>query len=249
METGYKAFHRSILERVHLVSDRFGFEPEFTVKVAKVGFRTAEVPFPKVVPTQRGKKITGKKTALPPSGGSSNFHQKNNRTAVASSPLSIKAFDVILYQPEILRTPATSSGSAPILGPPIASRETAGRWEDKQLCVAGPDHHEFATLTVHETWEICLNRFADRRLFAVSTRGQRYDLVRYAEGDVYVRSGKPWLAAEIPRSVCDQQRICVPMVPGSRSLNLSTWWRLFCMRLWRVSSLKGPVGRQEQRPG
>lgn len=44
METGYKAFHRSVLERVHFVSDRFGFEPEFTVKVAKAGFRIYEVP-------------------------------------------------------------------------------------------------------------------------------------------------------------------------------------------------------------
>ncbi len=44
METGYKAFHRSVLERVQFVSDRFGFEPEFTVKVAKAGFRIYEVP-------------------------------------------------------------------------------------------------------------------------------------------------------------------------------------------------------------
>jgi glycosyltransferase involved in cell wall biosynthesis len=44
METGYKAFHRSVLDRVQFVSDRFGFEPEFTVKVAKAGFRIYEVP-------------------------------------------------------------------------------------------------------------------------------------------------------------------------------------------------------------
>ena len=44
METGYKAFHRSVFDRVQLVSDRFGFEPEFTVKVAKAGFRIYEVP-------------------------------------------------------------------------------------------------------------------------------------------------------------------------------------------------------------
>ena len=44
METGYKAFRRSVIDRIHFVSDRFGFEPEFTVKVAKAGLRIYEVP-------------------------------------------------------------------------------------------------------------------------------------------------------------------------------------------------------------
>jgi glycosyltransferase involved in cell wall biosynthesis len=36
MEVGYKAFRRSVLQRVTLVCDRFGFEPEVTAKVAKL---------------------------------------------------------------------------------------------------------------------------------------------------------------------------------------------------------------------
>jgi glycosyltransferase involved in cell wall biosynthesis len=44
METGYKAFRRSVIEKIQFVSNRFGFEPEFTVKVAKSGFRIYEVP-------------------------------------------------------------------------------------------------------------------------------------------------------------------------------------------------------------
>src|SRR5207237_8373847 len=34
METGYKIFRRSVIERLELRDDRFGFEPEFTAKVA-----------------------------------------------------------------------------------------------------------------------------------------------------------------------------------------------------------------------
>jgi glycosyltransferase involved in cell wall biosynthesis len=36
METCFKVFRREVLDEITLVSDRFGFEPEFTVKVAKL---------------------------------------------------------------------------------------------------------------------------------------------------------------------------------------------------------------------
>ena len=44
METCYKVFTRPVLEGLHLRSDRFGFEPEFTAKVARLGVRIYEVP-------------------------------------------------------------------------------------------------------------------------------------------------------------------------------------------------------------
>jgi len=43
METGHKAFRRSLLERISLNEDRFGFEPEITAKVARAGARIYEV--------------------------------------------------------------------------------------------------------------------------------------------------------------------------------------------------------------
>jgi glycosyltransferase involved in cell wall biosynthesis len=44
METGYKVFRRQVLDGMTLKSDRFGFEPEFTMKIAKRKFRIYEVP-------------------------------------------------------------------------------------------------------------------------------------------------------------------------------------------------------------
>ena len=44
METCYKVFKKEILERIKLKSKRFGFEPEFTIKVAKMNCRIYEVP-------------------------------------------------------------------------------------------------------------------------------------------------------------------------------------------------------------
>jgi glycosyltransferase involved in cell wall biosynthesis len=43
METGYKVFRRSVLQRLTLRSNRFGFEPEVTAKVARLRVRIYEV--------------------------------------------------------------------------------------------------------------------------------------------------------------------------------------------------------------
>ena len=44
METGYKVFRTEVIGGMHLKSNRFGFEPEFTAKIAKGGWRIYEVP-------------------------------------------------------------------------------------------------------------------------------------------------------------------------------------------------------------
>jgi glycosyltransferase involved in cell wall biosynthesis len=44
METCYKLFDRRVLAPVHVVSDRFDFEPEITAKVLRQGYRIVEVP-------------------------------------------------------------------------------------------------------------------------------------------------------------------------------------------------------------
>jgi glycosyltransferase involved in cell wall biosynthesis len=43
METGYKVFRAGVLKRLTLRSNRFGFEPEVTAKVARLGCRIYEV--------------------------------------------------------------------------------------------------------------------------------------------------------------------------------------------------------------
>ncbi len=44
METCYKVFTADVLGRLHLRSDRFGFEPEVTAKISRLGCRIYEVP-------------------------------------------------------------------------------------------------------------------------------------------------------------------------------------------------------------
>jgi glycosyltransferase involved in cell wall biosynthesis len=43
METCYKAFRREIIQKVQIEENRFGFEPEITAKVARMGVRIYEV--------------------------------------------------------------------------------------------------------------------------------------------------------------------------------------------------------------
>ena len=43
LEGGYKAFRREVLQQIEIEENRFGFEPEITAKVAKLGCRIYEV--------------------------------------------------------------------------------------------------------------------------------------------------------------------------------------------------------------
>jgi glycosyltransferase involved in cell wall biosynthesis len=61
METCYKVFRAEVLKNIHLKSNRFGFEPEITAKVAKGNWRVYEVPISYAGRTyEEGKKITWK---------------------------------------------------------------------------------------------------------------------------------------------------------------------------------------------
>jgi glycosyltransferase involved in cell wall biosynthesis len=61
METCYKVFRSEVLKGISLKSNRFGFEPEITAKVAKGNWRVYEVPISYAGRTyEEGKKITWK---------------------------------------------------------------------------------------------------------------------------------------------------------------------------------------------
>lgn len=61
METGYKVFRKEVFQDIRIESNRFGFEPEITAKVAKKGFRIYEVPISYSGRSyEEGKKITWK---------------------------------------------------------------------------------------------------------------------------------------------------------------------------------------------
>lgn len=61
METGYKVFKREVLKDIIIESNRFGFEPEITAKIAKKRCRVYEIPISYYGRSyEEGKKITWK---------------------------------------------------------------------------------------------------------------------------------------------------------------------------------------------
>jgi glycosyltransferase involved in cell wall biosynthesis len=44
METCYKVFRREVLDAIELEQNRFGFEPEITAKISRLGYRIVEAP-------------------------------------------------------------------------------------------------------------------------------------------------------------------------------------------------------------
>ncbi|MDR4464552.1 MAG: tRNA (cytidine(34)-2'-O)-methyltransferase [Nitrospira sp.] len=152
-------------------------------------------------------------------------------------------FDVILYQPEIppntgniIRLCANTGARLHLVKPLGFSLD------DKQLIRAGLDYHEFATLSVYENWTECAERFTASRLFAVSTRNiQRYDQVAYMEGDAFLFGPETrGLPTALRESCAESRRIRVPMLPDSRSLNLSNAVAVVVYEAWRqVGFMKG----------
>lgn len=58
METGYKVFRRSVLDKIKIEENRFGFEPEITAKISKLNIRIYEVGISYAGRTyQEGKKV------------------------------------------------------------------------------------------------------------------------------------------------------------------------------------------------
>lgn len=151
-------------------------------------------------------------------------------------------FDVILFQPEIppntgniIRLCANTGAKLHLIKP------LGFTLEDKRLLRAGLDYHEFASITVYENWADCAKNLQGRRIFAVSTKGtQRYAMAAFTSGDVFLfGSESRGLAVELLESFPEERRIRVPMVSGSRSLNLSNAVAVVIYEAWRQAGFAG----------
>ncbi|MDR1062389.1 MAG: tRNA (cytidine(34)-2'-O)-methyltransferase [Azoarcus sp.] len=150
-------------------------------------------------------------------------------------------FDIILHEPEIppntgniIRLTANSGARLHLVEP------LGFDLSDRQLRRAGLDYHDLAHLTVHRDWPSCHLHFTGRRMFALSTRGGvRYDRIAYAPGDVLLFGAETrGLPAAILEELPPSQRLCIPMRPGNRSINLSNAVALVVYEGWRQNGFK-----------
>jgi len=151
-------------------------------------------------------------------------------------------FHVILYQPEIppntgnvIRLCANTGCALHLIRP------LGFTLEDKQLLRAGLDYHEFATLRVYDSLPDCLSAFDPERVFALTTKGlQAFHEVRYQTGDAFLFGPESrGLPAEVLDQFAGRQRVRLPMLPDSRSLNLSNTVAVAVFEAWRQCGFDG----------
>ena len=151
-------------------------------------------------------------------------------------------FHVVLYQPEI----------PPNTGNVIRLCANTGSWlhlieplgfemDDRKLRRAGLDYHEWAEVSVHSSLERFSEQVAPSRLWAVSTRGsQCHADVAYQSGDAFLFGPE---TRGLPQALIDELGVDhilrLPMVPNSRSLNLSNAVAVLVYEAWRQIGFQG----------
>ena len=153
-------------------------------------------------------------------------------------------FHIVLFEPEIppntgniIRLCANTGAQLHLVKP------LGFTLEDKQLKRAGLDYHEFATLKVYENWAECKIALTGKRLFAITTKGStRHSDISFADEDVFVFGPETrGLPEEIRAEFTPEHRVRLPMLPDSRSLNLSNSAAVLLYEAWRQVGFTGGV--------
>jgi tRNA (cytidine/uridine-2'-O-)-methyltransferase len=152
-------------------------------------------------------------------------------------------FNVVLYEPEIppntgniIRLCANSGARLHLVEP------LGFELSDRELKRAGLDYREYASVAQHKTLADCLTAVGKAAVFALSTKGT----TNFADAD-YSRNCVLLFGPEtrgLPEDVLgmlEPDRILrIPMVPGSRSLNLSNAVAIAVYEAWRQNGYAGP---------
>lgn len=161
-------------------------------------------------------------------------------------------FEVVLFQPEIPPNTGNIIRLCANTGARLHLIEPLGfQLDDRRLRRAGLDYHEWAQLRVHADLAACRAALTPGRWWAFSTRGQvNYAAVTYTPGDALLfgpeTRGLP--AAELA-ALPAGQRLCLPMAPGNRSLNLSNAVAVALYEAWRQQGFAGARLASASGPG
>ena len=151
-------------------------------------------------------------------------------------------FDIVLYQPEIppntgnLIRLAANSGCRLHLVEPLGFDLS-----DKQVARAGLDYHDMACVVVHPDFAAARAALAGRRWFALTTRGSsRHTAHAFQPGDVFLFGPESrGLPADVLELFDAEHRLRLPMLPGSRSMNLSNSVSVVVFEAWRQNGFAG----------
>lgn len=108
-------------------------------------------------------------------------------------------------------------------------------FEEKKLRRAGLDYHDLTRVTRYANYALFAEAMQGKRIFAVTTKGQRfYHQVAYQPDDVLLFGSE---TSGLPDTVRDalpaEQKIRIPMQADARSLNLANSVAIVSYEAWR----------------
>lgn len=152
--------------------------------------------------------------------------------------------NIVLFQPEIPPNTGNIIRLCANTGFKLHLIEPLGfDWEDKKIRRAGLDYHEFAEVTRHKSLQDYQEQFAGSRIFACTTKGTaNFAQVSFKKGDTLLFGPETrGLPNDIIESLPEQQRLRIPMLPNSRSMNLSNAVSVFVYESWRQLDFEGAI--------
>jgi len=153
-------------------------------------------------------------------------------------------FHVVLYEPEIPPNTGNIIRLCANTGCQLHLIEPLGfSLEDRQMRRAGLDYREYASVRVHASYAAFLESEQPQRLFAFTTKAERfYHNTHFQPGD-YLMFGPETrgLPEPVRASLPAEHCLRVPMRPHSRSLNLSNSVALVVYEAWRQNGFTGAL--------
>ena len=150
--------------------------------------------------------------------------------------------DIVLYQPEIPQNAGNIIRLCANTGFPLHLIRPLGfKIDDKKARRAGLDYHELANMAVHANLEAYLNERTPTRIFGITTKGTNsYLEVSFERGDaLFFGPETRGLPATVLDTLPSTHRLRIPMIPESRSLNLSNAVAVVVYEAWRQFNFSG----------
>lgn len=150
--------------------------------------------------------------------------------------------NVVLFEPEIPPNTGNIIRLGANTGCKLQLIEPLGFvLDDKRLRRAGLDYGEWQDIKVHKNWQDFLAQENPQALYAITTKGQRFHHeVEFKSGDYLVFGPE---SRGLPVNVLDtlnqDQKIRIPMLPNSRSMNLSNAASVIVYEAWRQMGFPG----------
>ena len=144
--------------------------------------------------------------------------------------------NIVLFEPEIPPNTGNIIRLAANTGSQLHLIKPFGfALENKKLRRAGLDYHEYAGLSIYESWQDFREKQPSARLFGLSTKGIRfYTEVAFEDEDFLVFGSETRGLPETIRTEIGQEGVLrIPMLPESRSLNLSNAAAILVYEAWR----------------